>query len=107
MMMEMQKVDADRRVMLSEEEMEQSLPCFYRAVAEAAGYTETEDTMYDCTRILVASNVQDAIIRYYETTSPELSREQVITLLLLSGPKVDAELKDNEVVIQERFISEK
>ena len=107
MMMEMQKVEADRHVMLSEEEMMQSLPRFYRAVAEAAGYTETEDTMYDCTRILVASNVQDAIIRYYETTSPELSREQVITLLLLSGPKVGAELKENEVVIQERFISEK
>lgn len=106
MMMEMQKVDADRRMMLSEE-MEQSLPCFYRAVAETAGYTETENTMYDCTRILVASNVQNAIIRYYETTYPEASREQVITLLLLSGPKVDAELKENEVVIQKGFISEK
>lgn len=107
MMIEMQKVDADRRMILSEEKMEQSLPCFYRAVADAAGYTETEDTLYDCTRILVASNVQNAIIRYYETTSPELSREQVITLLLLSGPKVDAGLKENEVVIQEGFISKK
>lgn len=107
MMMEMQKVDTDRRVVLSEEKMAQSLPCFYRAVAEAAGYTETEDTMYDCTKILVAPNVQNAMIRYYETTYPEASREQVITLLLLSGPKVDAELKENEVVFQKGFISEK
>ena len=107
MRMEMQKVNADRRMMLSEEKMEQPLPCFYRAVAEAAGYKETENTMYDCTRILVASNVQDAIIKYYETASPRLSREQIITLLLLSAPKVGAELKENEVVIQTGIISQK
>lgn len=107
MMTGMQKVDADRCVMLSEEKMEQSLPCFYRAVAEAAGYTETEDTMYDCTKIFVAPNVQNAIIRYYETKFPEVSREQIITLLLISGPKVNANLKENEVVIQKGFVSEK
>lgn len=71
------------------------------------GYTETEDTMYDCTKIFVAPNVQNAIIRYYETKFPEVSREQIITLLLISGPKVNANLKENEVVIQKGFVSEK
>ena len=107
MLMETQKVDTDRCVVLSEEQMLQSLPCFYRAVAEAAGYTETEDTMYNCTRILIASNVQDAIIRYYGTAFPEATKEQILTLLLLAGPKVDSELKENEVVIQTGFIGTK
>lgn len=43
--------------------MSHTLSEFYRCMAEEAGHEETEDTVYDCTKILVAPNVQDAIIQ--------------------------------------------
>lgn len=97
----------DKHILLSEQQMQQSLGCFYREVAEMAGYKENEDTLYDCRKILIASNVQEAIIRYYETMQPEISREQVIILLAISGPKVDFALKENEIVLQPGFVGNK
>ena len=47
---------------MEEKQMSHTLSEFYRCVAEEAGHEETEDTVYDCTKILVAPNVQDAII---------------------------------------------
>ena len=105
--MDTHKKDTDRHVVLSEEQMAQTLDCFYQTVAETAGYMETEDTLYDCRRILIAPNVRDAIIRYYETAFMGATREQICTLLVMSGPKVDAKLKENEVVIQSGFIGTK
>lgn len=105
--MDTHKKDTDRHVVLSEEQMAQTLDCFYQTVAETAGYTETEDTLYDCRRILIAPNVRDAIIRYYETAFMGATREQICILLVMSGPKVDSKLKENEVVIQSGFIGTK
>lgn len=91
----------DKRIFLSEEQMTKTLNDFYRTVAEVAGYPEKEDTLYDCTCILIAPNVQESIIRAYEAKGA--SRQQIMTCLLLSGPKVSEMLADNEVVLQDGF----
>lgn len=92
----------ERRIFLSEEQMTKTLNDFYRTVAEMAGYPEKEDTLYDCTCILIALNVQEAIIRAYEAKGAP--RQQIMARLLLSGPKASAALADNEVVLQKGFI---
>ena len=84
--------------------MEQTLCDFYRTAAEILGYEENETTMYDCTRILVAAHVQDAIIASYKAACPKVTMEQIIMHLAMSGPKVAEDLGENEVVLQEGFI---
>lgn len=60
----------ERKILLTDEQKRQMLGDFYRSVARSAGYEEKEDTMYDCCRILVADNVQDAIIEAYQEANP-------------------------------------
>lgn len=94
----------EKSIFLSEEQMTQTLCNFYRTAAEMLGYEENEKTMYDCTRILVAVNVQDAIIASYKAVCPKVTMEQIIIHLAISGPKVAEDLKENEVVLQEGFV---
>jgi len=94
----------EKSIFLSEEQMTQTLCNFYRTAAEMLGYEENEKTMYDCTRILVAVNVQDAIIASYKAACPKVTTEQIIIHLAISGPKVAEDLKENEVVLQEGFV---
>lgn len=96
-----------KSIFLSEEQMTQTLCNFYRTVAEMLGYEENEKTLYDCTRILVADNVQDAIIASYKAACSKVTTEQIITHLAIFGPKVAEDLKENEVVLQEGFVSTK
>ena len=94
----------EKSIFLSEEQMEQTLCDFYRTAAEILGYEENETTMYDCTRILVAAHVQDAIIASYKAACPKVTMEQIIMHLAMSGPKIAEDLGENEVVLQEGFI---
>lgn len=52
----MEGANMDKHILLSGQQMQQSLGCFYRNMAEMTGYKENEDTLYDCREILVASN---------------------------------------------------
>lgn len=91
-------------------------PCaltdFYDAVAREMGYTNTNAIRYDCTKIEIASNIQDDFYEYYTTTAretdPTLSDSDITTgitmLLVMSGPKVSHDLKANEVEIYDGFI---
>lgn len=94
-----------RSIVLEREQMEHTLSDFYRCIAKEAGYEETEDTLYDCTRILVAPDVQDAIIQAYQTKWPDAPMAAIIIRLAVSGPKVRDSLRCGEVVIQKGFIS--
>lgn len=87
--------------------MSQTLCNFYRTAAEALGYEENEKTRYDCSRILVSAHVRDAIIASYQAVSPEISMKEVIIHLTIAGPKVAEDLEENEVVLQEGFVSTK
>lgn len=90
-------------------------PCniveFYIAVAKEMGIDASE-VNFDCRRINIASNIQDGFYEYYSKlareTDPNISENDIrigITMLLaMSGPKVDAALKANEVEIFDGFI---
>ena len=101
------KDEEERSVFLTDEQTKQTLGDFYRSVARSAGHEEREDTLYDCRRILVSLNVQDAIIQAYQEIRPSATRADIIMLLALCGPKADEELERNEVKIQSGFIGSK
>ena len=94
-------------VFLTDGQAKQTLGGFYRSVAQLVGHEETDDTMYDCCKILVSANVQDAIIQAYQDDIPDVRMESIITLLAIGGPKMNAELGKNEVRIHPGFISTK
>ncbi len=89
-----------------------SLTEFYDAVATEMGHTDTSEIKYDCTKVNIAENIQDGFYEYYAQTAretdPVLSENDIKTgitiLLAMSGPKVDSDLKANEVEIFEGFI---
>lgn len=93
-----------RSVILTEKQMGHTLANFYRCVAKEAGHEETEETMYDCTKILVAPDVQDAIIQAYQEKWPDAPMDAIIIRLAMSGPKVRDNLRCGEVMIQKGFI---
>lgn len=107
MNMDSTKNEMEKSVFLTEEQAKQTLADFYRSVAQSAGYEEKEDTLYDCCRILVSANVHDAIIQAYQEMQPDISKENIITVLAIGGPKMDAALENNEVRIQPGFIGSK
>lgn len=88
------------------------LPEFYDAVATEMGYADTSELKYDCTKINIAENIQDgfyehylAFIREKDIYSHENEARADITLVLaMSGPKVDTNLKANEVEVFDGFI---
>lgn len=93
----------EKTIILKRGQAEANLRDFYRNVAEMIGYEETEDTIYDCRRILVAPDVQDAIILAYEKSG--VMQENIMSWLAIAGPKVRRELPTGSVVIQTGFIS--
>lgn len=99
--------EVERIIVLSQEQTEKTLEDFYRCVAKEAGYPETEDTLYDCTKILVSSDVQDAIICAYQKIYPEAPLETIIMRLAISGPKKCADLGPREVALQLGFANNK
>ena len=86
----------------------------YENAARKSGYPITEQTMYDCRKLDVAKNVQDAWISFYHDDaldrSPDLAEsdvnQKVMSLLLNYGAKVSPLLSDNEVLIHPGFASE-
>ena len=105
--MRVSKEVGEKIITLEEKQMSHTLSEFYRCVAEEAGHEETEDTVYDCTKILVAPNVQDAIIQAYQERWPEVPIDAIIIRLAISGPKVCGSLHCGQVVILDGFISMK
>lgn len=82
----------------------------YDAVATAMGHADTSELEYDCCKINIAKNIQDGIYEKYlelgreENLPDDDVRSSVTMLLLMSGPKVDENLADNEVEVFDGFI---
>ena len=85
---------------------------FYDTVAREMGIEPTSETNYDCRKVNVSVAMQDGFYEYYHTlareTKPMMHENDIKTgttmLLAMSGPKVDAELKGNEVEVFDGFI---
>jgi len=99
------------RLVLSDEDISgKQIVQFYITVGKLLG-VEAPPTRYDCTKILIARNIQDAFYKTYEELHPEEFAKdpnefqtQVAMLLCQGGPKVEDKLLDNMVEIQEGFI---
>lgn len=84
----------------------------YNAVAKEIGYADTSELHYDCTKINIAENIQNGMYDYYLALVRENdiyvheneARADITLVLAMSGPKVDASLKANEVEIADGFI---
>lgn len=83
---------------------------FYDEVATQLRY-DKDKVEYDCTKICVAQNIQDNFFAHHREENPELSESDLNTgvgmMLVCSGPKVDKNLKDNEVEAFDGFIINK
>lgn len=98
--------------LLIQRETPYSLVGFYETVAREMGYADTSEIKYDCTKIDIAENIQDEFYNYYyaiaRETYPKESENEInagITIMLaISGPKVNKELKANEVEVFDGFI---
>ena len=78
---------------------------FYHAVAKEMGYADTSELHYDCTKIDIAENIQNGFYDYYtKEMHPAADTVSVTMLLAMSGPKVNRDLKVNEVEVFEGFI---
>lgn len=79
---------------------------FYEYVAFLLGVdTSLNNTIYDCTKMDVAKNIED---NFYELYRKKGASDWEITMgLLQSGAKVDHTLQDNEVVVSEGFVTYK
>lgn len=85
---------------------------FYDTVAREMGVTPTSEIKFDCTKINVAENIQDGFYEHYldlirenDIYSHENEARADITLVLaMSGPKVDINLKANEIEVFDGFI---
>ena len=93
-------------------------PCtiveLFDAVAKEMGYADTSEIKYDCTKINVASNIQDGfytaygrLLRESDPNIPYANMTIGITMYLaISGPKVNNTLKENEIEVFDGFIIE-
>ena len=85
---------------------------FYVYVAECMGYEDEAIETYDCRKIWVAENVQNAIIEAYRGRCPDEYTEyptevnhKIMRILAISGPKMNRDLQDNQVKVEIWFIT--
>lgn len=74
----------------------------YERAAELTGAVVGPEDKFDCRYIEIAENIQDKFFEYYEANG--YGSEDIMMLLLMAGPKVNKELKPNEVKALDNFI---
>lgn len=85
-----------------------SITDLYDIVAIKMGEDPDEVHGYDCTKINVAQNIFDDVYRWYQmNVKGDISdiKQKFGMEWLCYGPKVDDELPDNCVVIEDDFMS--
>lgn len=89
-----------------------TLAPFYVYVAECMGYEDESIEIYDCRKIWVAKNVQDAIIEAYREICPDEYAKypipvdcEIMRILAIGGPKMGEMLLDNQVKVEAGFIT--
>lgn len=82
-----------------------NIQTFYDNVAKMLGYNDVENLRYDCRKIEVSQIIQDSIFAYYEGAGG-LTQEDICMRWCCFGPKVNADLKMNDISIEDGFISE-
>ena len=81
-----------------------NLTAFYRKVAEEFQMPVEEGYGFDCTKIRIATNIQEQWCEQFERENGEEQRWQINIKLCMAGPCVNRHLHDNEVEIEENWI---
>lgn len=92
-----------KRYSISQKKCEQELVAFYSYVAEMCNIENTEESIFDCSKICVTESVLDSIIRYYSDIQ-KLSDEEIIAELVLCGPKANLTGDGYEVEVEDGFV---
>ncbi|MCD7884564.1 MAG: hypothetical protein LUI87_12790 [Lachnospiraceae bacterium] len=82
-----------------------SMTTFFEKVAQEFALSVSGDTVFDCRKITIAS---DIIERWYETAEQKHGKESLPALtrhLLLFGPKENKALKNGETEVMEGFLA--
>lgn len=94
----------EKIIILSKDEVQQCpFPEFYSLVASKLDANpDSPEIRYDCTRILIAQNIQSFWYEYYEAKGAD--SYSITIMLCQSRPKVDKTLPDNHVRVLKGFI---
>lgn len=82
-----------------------SLVAFYEKVAEEFQIPFNNGDRFDCTKIRIASNIREQWYKRFEKEYGEARRWELNMHLCMSSPRVDKYLQENEVEVQEGWIS--
>lgn len=94
-----------RTIKLGMEQSYCSIKQLYDVVAQALGYEDTENLHYDCRSINVAPNIADNVFAHM-TEEEGIDAMERGMLWVCFGPKADENLKDDEVMVDDDFITE-
>ncbi len=91
------------KITLTTDELENlGLDEFYDLIGKKLyPYFDLSEVEYDCSLINISNNIQEKWFSYYGRQGN--SKSSIIMFLVMSGPKVDEKLKDNEVEIFNGF----
>lgn len=78
---------------------------FYEGVAQEFGLPVSENTLYDCRKILVAKNIMTRWLTQCEELYGKWSRIELAQKICILGPKASEDLEDNEVEIEKGFVT--
>ncbi len=76
----------------------------YKEVAKCSGYKVTEQTKFDCTKIMCSTHIQDNIFEYYKSVG--MAEDEIGMAWCIFGPKADDGLGAMEVAFAEGAIYE-
>ena len=82
-----------------------SIGQLYDKVAMAFGLERADGQIYDPSKIWVAPNVCENVSAYYKSQNENFSTYDFAMLWLNVGAKVDEQLADDTVIIEDGFIS--
>ena len=84
---------------------QKSMACFYEEVAKEFGLTISDDTQYDYRHILISPDIMNKWLKLFEEKYGKGARMEVNKHVCICGPKISTDLKGNEVMIEEEFIT--
>ena len=82
-----------------------SLTIFYEKVADELQMTAPEGYGFDCRKISISNKIQEQWIQQFEEKLGKEHLPELFRMLLLAGPKVEHQLKANELATEENWDS--
>lgn len=76
---------------------------FYEFVATKANFNLEGNYTFDCTKINISKNIQDALFKYMEDNG--YPKEEICMIWCLYGPKAFEEFNDNTVELLDGFVN--